>query len=199
MKTCEYVQNRQPVDTLRWTCTLTYRCMHRCTAVRTDSRLKLADEPTQCCITPVSHVHNRCWKTGMITHAREWMGCDILTVNSQTHTDVHTSRGLASLCSVIASPCIRVFPWCSLRQEQVQRAPMVLLAETLHMHTQLRWKDASSWSWRVKLADKPKAYLRRKMDKTDRQWARKKVILERFIDLLTLHWLWLSECVLCSD
>ncbi len=90
MKTCEDVQNWQPVDTLRWTCTLTYRCMHRCTAVRTDSRLKLTGEPTQCCITPV---YNRCWKTGMITHAREWMGWDILAVNSR-HTDVHTSRGI---------------------------------------------------------------------------------------------------------
>lgn len=88
MKTCEDVQNRQPLDTLRWT--NTYRYMHRCTAVRIDGRLKLADEPTQCCITPVSHVHNRCWKTGMITHACEWMGCDILAVNSQTHTDIHT-------------------------------------------------------------------------------------------------------------
>lgn len=88
MKTCEDVQNRQPLDTLRWT--NTYRYMHRCTAVRIDSRLKLADEPTQCCITPISHVHNRCWKTGMITHACEWMGCDILAVNSQTHTDIHT-------------------------------------------------------------------------------------------------------------
>ncbi len=195
MKTCEDVQNRQPVDTLPWTCTLTYRCMHRCTAVRTDSRLKLTGEPTQCCITPV---YNRCWKTGMITHAREWMGWDILAAaDTQTFTQ---AGGLASLCSVIAPPCIRVFPWWSLMQEQVQRAPMVLLAETLHTHTQLRWKDASSWSQRVKLAEKPKVYLRRrKMDKTDRQRARKKVILERFIDLLTLHWLWLSECVLCSD
>lgn len=26
----------------------------------------------------------------MTTHAREWMGCDMLAVNSQTHTEVHT-------------------------------------------------------------------------------------------------------------
>lgn len=174
MKTCEDVQNRQPLDTLRWT--NTYRYMHRCTAVRIDSRLKLADEPTQCCITPVSHVHNRCWKTGMITHACEWMGCDILAVNSQTHTDIHTytrmsmqAGGLASLGSVIASPCIRVLPWCSLRQEQVQRAPMVLLTETLHTHTHtVKMERSFKLEPEDEISGQTQSLHKKKIDKFDR-------------------------------
>lgn len=153
MKTCEDMQNQLThYDEL----TNTHRYMHRCTAVRIDSRLKLADEPTQCCITPVSHEHNRCWKTGMITHACEWMGCDILAVNSQTHTDIHTCthgrackqgdwrhslRPLASECS----PGAR-----SGKNRYKEHQQCSLLKHYIHTHTQLRWKEASSRSQRVK-------------------------------------------------